>query len=65
MWINLHTHTHTIIIVIVIIIIIISQWGRLESLRLYLSNIKGKQEIKVIQKTAALCTAHEMREVLM
>jgi len=55
----------SIIIVIVIIIIIISQWGRLESLRLYLSNIKGKQEIKVIQKTAALCTAHEMREVLM
>jgi len=36
-----------------------------KSLRQYLSNIPGKHEIKELQKTAALCTAHILREVLM
>jgi hypothetical protein len=37
-----------------------------KSLRQYLSNIKGKREIKELQKTTAvLCTAHRLREVLM
>ena len=31
----------------------------------YLSNVPGKQEIKVLQKTATLGTAHKLREVLM
>jgi hypothetical protein len=34
-------------------------------LRQYLSNIQGKGEIKVLQTTAILCTAHRLREVLM
>ena len=34
-------------------------------LRQYLSNIKGKREIKKLQKTAILGTAHKLREVLM
>jgi hypothetical protein len=36
-----------------------------ESLRQYLSNILGKHEIKEIQKSAILCTAHKLPEVLM
>ena len=36
-----------------------------ESLRQYLSNIAGKHEIKELQKTAILVTAHKLREVLM
>jgi len=36
-----------------------------KSLRQYLSNIPGKQEIKVLQKTAVLGTAHILRKVLM
>ena len=35
------------------------------SLRQYLSNIPGKHEIKELQKTAILGTAHVLREVLM
>ena len=31
----------------------------------YLSNISGKREIKELQKTAILGTAHKLREVLM
>jgi len=31
----------------------------------YLSNIPGKHEIKEMQTTAILCTAHRLREVLM
>jgi hypothetical protein len=37
----------------------------LKSPRQYLSNIMGKHEIKELQKTAILCTAHILREVLM
>jgi len=33
-------------------------------LRQYLSNIPGKHEIKELQKTAILCTAHKLQEVL-
>ena len=36
-----------------------------KSLRHYLSNIPGKHEIKGLQKTAILATAHTLREVLM
>jgi hypothetical protein len=36
-----------------------------KSLRQYLNNIPEKHEIKELQKTAVLGTAHELREVLM
>jgi hypothetical protein len=36
-----------------------------KSPRQYLSNIPGKHEIKELQKTAVLGTAHVLREVLM
>jgi len=36
-----------------------------KSLRQFLRNIRGKHEIKVLQKTAILGTAHKLREVLM
>jgi hypothetical protein len=36
-----------------------------KSLRQYPSNIPGEHEIKEMQKTAILCTAHKLREVLM
>jgi hypothetical protein len=35
-----------------------------KSLRQYLSNIAGKHEIKELQKTAILDTAHILRKVL-
>jgi len=36
-----------------------------ESLRKYVSNIPGKHEVKELQKTATLGTAHIRRKVLM
>jgi lauroyl/myristoyl acyltransferase len=36
-----------------------------KSLRQYLSDTSGKHEIKELQKTAILGTAHKLREVLM
>jgi hypothetical protein len=36
-----------------------------KSLRLYLSNIPGNRDVKELQKTAILGTAHRLREVLM
>jgi len=36
-----------------------------ESLGQYLSNIPGKYEIKELQKTTILGTAHKLRKVLM
>ena len=36
-----------------------------KSLRLYLSNVPGKHEIKELQITAISGTAHRLREVLM
>jgi hypothetical protein len=48
-----------IIITIIIIIIIISK-----SFRKYMSDIPGKHDIKELQKTAILGTAHTLRKVL-
>jgi hypothetical protein len=46
--------------------IIIGATGTISvSLRQYLSDMLGKHEIKGIQKTAILCTAHKLWEVLM
>ena len=36
-----------------------------KSFRKYVSNIQGKHEVKELQKTAILGTAHTLREVLM
>jgi len=36
-----------------------------KSFRKYVSNIPGKHEVKVLQKTAILGTAHILRKVLM
>jgi hypothetical protein len=36
-----------------------------KSLTQYLKSVPGKHEIKELQKTAILCTAHILREVLM
>jgi hypothetical protein len=36
-----------------------------ESFRKYMSNIPGKHEVKELQKTAILGTAHTLRKVLM
>ena len=49
-----------------VIPIIIEATGTiLKSLRQYMSNIPGKLEIKELQKTAVLGTAHLLRKVLM
>jgi hypothetical protein len=46
--------------------IIIGATGTIsESFRKYVSNIPGKHEVKEIQKTAILGTAHVLRKVLM
>jgi len=36
-----------------------------ESFRKYVSNIPGKHEVKELQKTAILCTAHILQKALM
>ena len=36
-----------------------------KSIRKYVSNIPGKHEVKELQKTAILGTAHTLRKVLM
>jgi hypothetical protein len=49
-----------------VIPVIIGATGTIsKSLRQYLINISGKGEIKELQTTAILCTAHKLREVLM
>jgi hypothetical protein len=49
-----------------VIPVIIGATGTIsKSLRKYLSNITGKHDIKELQKTAILGTAHVLREVLM
>ena len=54
------------IIIIIIIIIIIGATGTIsKSFRKYVSNIPGKHEVKELQKTAILGTAHILRKVLM
>ena len=54
------------VMIMIIIIIIIRTTGTISnSLRQYLSNIPGKHEIKELQKTAILGTAHTLQEVLL
>jgi hypothetical protein len=49
-----------------VIPVIIGATGTISKLlRQYLSNIPGEREIKELQKTAILVTAHKLREVLM
>jgi len=49
-----------------VIPIIIGATGTVsESFRKYMSNIPGKHEVKELQKTAILGTAHILRKVLM
>jgi len=36
-----------------------------KSFRKYVSNIPGKHEVKELEKTEILCTAHILRKVLM
>jgi hypothetical protein len=50
----------------VVIPVIIETTGNIsKSFRKYLSNVPGKHEIKELQKTAILATAHILRKVLM
>ena len=67
-------HNEIIIIIIIImwnvktkvIPVIIEATGTVsKSFRKYMSNIPGKHEVKELQKTAILGTAHILREVLM
>jgi len=49
-----------------VIPVIIGATGRVsESFSKYVSNIPGKHEVKELQKTAILGTAHILRKVLM
>jgi len=49
-----------------VIPVIIGATGTIsESFRKYMSNIQGKHEVKELQKTAILGTAHRLRKVLM
>ena len=51
--------------IIIIIIIIIGATGTIsKSFRKYISNIPGNHELKELQKTAILGTAHILRKVL-
>jgi hypothetical protein len=49
----------------VIPVIIGATWTISKSFRKYVSNIPGKHEVKELQKTAILGTAHILRRVLM
>jgi hypothetical protein len=49
----------------VIVVITGATGATSKSLRQYQSNITGKHEIKELQTTAILRTAHKLREVLM
>ena len=54
-----------VIIIIIIIIIIIGVTGTIsKTFRKYVSNIPGNHEVKELQKTAILGTAHILRKVL-
>ena len=56
----------TIIIIIIIIIVIIGATGTIsKTFRKCVSNIPGNHEVKELQKTAILGTAHILRKVLM
>jgi len=53
-------------LIIKVLLVIIGTTGTIsKSLRQYLSNIPGKHEIKDLQKTVILGTAHILRKVLM
>jgi len=53
-------------IMMLIISVIIWATGTIsESFRKYVSNIPGKHEVKELQKTATLGTAHILQKVLM
>jgi len=53
-------------LIIKVLLVIIGATGTIsKSLRQYLSNIPGKHEIKDLQKTVILGTAHILRKVLM
>ena len=53
-------------IIIIIIIIIIGATGTIsKTFRKYVSNIPGNHEVKKLQKTVILGTAHILRKVLM
>ena len=41
-----------------------SDWDHSKSFRKYISNIPGNHEVKDVQKTAILGTAHILRKVL-
>jgi len=49
----------------VIPVIIGATWTISKSFRKYMRNIPGKHEVKELQKTAILGTAHILRKVLM
>jgi len=49
----------------VIPVIIGATWTISKSFRKYVSNIPGKHEVKELQKTGILITAHILRKVLM
>jgi hypothetical protein len=58
-------HNGIIIITIIIIPVIIRATGTISNaFRKYVSNIKGNHEVKELQKTAILGTAHIIRKVL-
>ena len=49
-----------------VIPVIIGETGTIPKIfRKYVSNISGNHEVKELQKTAILCTAHILRKVLM
>jgi hypothetical protein len=54
----------SIIIIIIIIIIIGATRTISKSFRKYVSNIPGNHEVKELQKTAIMDTAHILRKVL-
>ena len=55
-----------IIIIIIITTVIIGATGPIsKTFRKYVSNIPGNHEVKEVQKTAILGTAHILRKVLM
>jgi hypothetical protein len=59
-------YSFIIIIIIIIIPVIIGATGAIsKSFRKYVSTIPGNQEVKELQKTAILGTAHILRKVLM
>jgi hypothetical protein len=55
---------HKNLIIIIIIIIIIMTGTISKSFRKYVSNVPGKHEVKELQKTAILGTAHILWKVL-